>query len=309
MTSVLSIICPVRNEEESCQVLFNALILTRKRLKKKYGIDTELIFVDNASSDKTILKLQKLFADTSKVLILRHIRNLGMQNSLMTGIVNSKGDAVVVLQSDLQDPPQLVDQLVESWLKGNKYVITKMKKRNSGFFDTQSRNLGYLFLNLVAGVRVVRNAGDFWLIDKSIVTQIKDLRTPRPFFRTFIPSLTDVDEILMYDRKPRETGKTNFNWFGKYEFFIDAILSNPLRIISGFMIAGVFTFIISMASFVVAMFSIIPSITILRSVFFLIASLVVIQLSLVLEYLLRIYLDFPNTIGKTHSSEIIVRNS
>jgi glycosyltransferase involved in cell wall biosynthesis len=309
MAFVLSIICPVRNEEESCQVLFDALISTRMRLRKKYGINSEFIIVDNASSDKTILKLQNLFAGTSKVLILRHLRNLGMQNSLMTGIVNSKGDAVVVLQSDLQDPPQLVDQLVESWLKGNKYVITKMKKRNSGFFDTQSRNLGYLFLNLVAGVRVVRNASDFWLIDKSIVTQIKDLKTPRPFFRTFIPSLTDVDEILTYDRKPRENGKSNFNWFGKYEFFIDAILSNPLRIISGFMITGVSIFLVSVVFFVVAIFSLTPSVTILKSVCFLIASLIVIQLSLVLEYLLRIYLDFPNTIGKTHSFEITVRNS
>ena len=204
---------------------------------------------------------------------------------------HSAGDAAIVLQFDLQDPPELIQEMLRRWKAGELYIVTKIKKRNSGFVDSLSRRLGYVFVNLVAGVKVLSNSGDFWLIDRRIVNQINSFEVVRPFFRTLIPSLIPASSVIYYDRNPRVKGKSNFNFIGKYEFFLDAILSDIRRI-------SLLTFILCGISISVAFILLIlrliglsiPLVTVivlgLTSIFFFLQGIIV-------EIVWRIYSDSP----------------
>ena len=232
MAKLISVICPARNETDSVNILADAIRQIRQETFNNFGdeITLEFIIVDNASNDDTLEKVQLKLLNDPKIKIVKHVRNLGLQNSILTGLRYSVGDAAIVLQFDLQDPPELIQEMLHRWKAGEFYIVTQIKKRNSGFFDSLSRRLGYVFVNLVAGVKVLPNSGDFWLIDRRIVNQINSFEVVRPFFRTLIPSLIPADSVIYYDRNPRVKGKSNFNFMGKYEFFLDAILSDIRRI-------------------------------------------------------------------------------
>jgi glycosyltransferase involved in cell wall biosynthesis len=306
--AIFSIVIPARNEvtlipnlSRACSKLEH-LFATHEHLSDH---SIEFVFVDNASDDGTWEELVKVFGTASSVKLIQHTVNMGLQNSIMTGLINAGGDAVIVLQSDLQDPPEIVIEMAELWLSGNKYVTTQINKRNSGFIDRHSRNLGYLILNLAAGVNVLKNSGDFWLIDRSIVNKIKIQDFRRPFFRTLLPKIQPVDYIIKYDRMPRTVGKSNFDFLGKYEFFLDAIFSDPRRMMmlmsvgalvgmtlfgTLFVVAGILVYV---PSHFVAI-STLRTVAILGVILFCISG-VVLGIGLILEMLWRIYSDFTET--------------
>ena len=306
MVKKVSIICPARNEFDSVNALVNAIRSIRKLAYLQFGdvVKLDFIIVDNASSDGTVPQLLTELETDENIQILSHVRNLGLQNSILTGLMNSKSDAAIVLQFDLQDPPDLVITMIQKWLTGTEYIVTKIRRRNSGYLDSIIRTIGYTFLNFVAGVKILANSGDFWLIDRKIIDQVLASAGLRPFFRTLIPRFKSPDEIIVYDRLKRASGKSNFDLLGKYEFFIDALLSDPRRILAVSMLCSTMLFLA--AGILIAIPFTHQKIGLTLLSVWLLASLILIFLGLILEFIWRMYTEGTSSSqSKTHQMKII----
>jgi dolichol-phosphate mannosyltransferase len=222
----------VYNEEIIIPELTDVLKSLEDSIQKTFQsqVKLEFIFIDNFSVDNTITKLLEMKQGIrSEMKIYQHPTNLGFQNSILTGLRMSQGNAAAILQADLQDPPELLNVMIENWLKGHKYVATKMNSRKSSYIDRISRLLGYLLLKLFSSTKIQINSGDFWLIDRSVINQIIVINPKFPFFRILLPTLKSKDLVLKYDRVRRVKGESKFDFFSKYEFFIDALLSDLRR--------------------------------------------------------------------------------
>jgi glycosyltransferase involved in cell wall biosynthesis len=309
MSKLISVICPARNEVDSVIELTEAIRQIRQETAKNFHGDLtlEFIIIDNASNDDTLVNVQQKLLNEPGIRIIKHVRNLGLQNSILTGLRHSKGDAAVVLQFDLQDPPVLIQEMLRRWRMGELYITTQIKKRNSGFLDSAARRLGYIFVNLLAGVKVLPNSGDFWLIDRKIINQINSFEVARPFFRTLIPSLIPASSVISYDRKPRVRGKSNFNFMGKYEFFLDAILSDIRRIsLLTFILSG-FTFLISLVFVILKVIGF--SISIWGIVFVWFSSVFFFLQGMSVEIVWRLYSDSPLRFDAYDRNIQIIRES
>jgi len=302
---LVSIIIPARNEEVTIVDLRFAISELITASSSVDGITLEFIVIDNASTDQTWLVLQELLGDFQQVHLYRHVRNMGMQGSILSGLKLAKGQAAVILQSDLQDPPELIFEMIEEWRLGANFVATKIRNRNSNFLDRTSRTLAYLFLNSLSAVKIQPNAGDFWLIDRKIIDQLILENTLRPFFRTAIPKIQNADATIVYDRRKRKGGNSNFNFIGKYEFFVDALLSDARKF-------SMLFFLFSLCLAGTSMFLLLVSVPVLISspperihhfaaIFSisgaagLLVSAVLFPISLVIEYVQRVYSDLTVT--------------
>ena len=257
---LISIVTPVFNEEENVQFYFDSINAAIKNLEDKYNF--EFIITDNNSSDSTL----KLFSDICKkdhrLKIFKLSKNYGYQKSLWTGICQSSGDAVIPIDCDLQDPPELISQFIKHWENNNKIVYGVRKSRKEKFLSTRQivdlpmlRNFFYFIINKISDDKIPKNAGDFMLIDKVIVNHVKNIFDHNIYLRGVIFSLGYKKESIYYDRKIRQKGKTKFHFSKSLKLAIDGIVglsALPLRIAS---ITGI----------------IISTITMLLSIFFILS--------------------------------------
>jgi glycosyltransferase involved in cell wall biosynthesis len=223
---IISLVAPVYNEADSLSDLFSALAQIRESLFN-LGFLLEVLLVDNHSSDNSwkqiCLWASELSSDCYKVAI-RHPENLGMQNSLITGIRHSRGDVIVVMQSDLQDPPHLVVEMVKLWSEGAKIVFSKIKKRNGDLFSRLGSWLFYRLLRIASSHPVQKDSSDFYLFDSSFKdTVIKESGTT-PFIRHTLSSLDARKSIIPYERLERSVGRSKFNLRSRLSFGATALI-------------------------------------------------------------------------------------
>ena len=219
-------IIPTFNEVLNLPILIRELEDLKVTLLQKSGLELEIVFVDNNSLDGSSKLFRELANQSDWIKIIRHKYNRGLQQSIRTGIVHSTGDAVLVYQSDMQDPLELIPLLFEHWQSGAKYVATKIIKRNSGLVDGLVRSLGYLILRFFSRVKTISNSTDFWLIDAELGRSVLLSTNLRTFFRMDLLEICMPDIVIPYERKKRSKGNSNFNFDLKYEFFLDALLSD-----------------------------------------------------------------------------------
>jgi glycosyltransferase involved in cell wall biosynthesis len=312
---LISVIIPAKNEMDSLEDLGVVLEFLNKQalIDKKFRF--EFLVIDNASTDQTWQVLNTLFGKKKHIRLLRNTLDLGLQRSILKGLIACKGDAAVVLQSDMQDPPELILKMIDSWLHGASYVSTKIVKRNSSFLDRWTRTLAYIFLNFLAGVKIESNSGDFWLIDRSIIQQLVFNTSLRPFFRTAIPRIMPPNELLEYERNPRLRGKSNFNFIGKYEFFLDALLSDARKFSMLMFMTALTIFSVSVVDLIIALPILLSNpaerihhfafIFCVLGVVGFVVSLILFPITLITEYIQRIYSDQANLVSeKTHLEEV-----
>lgn len=312
---LVSIIIPARNEEMTVLDLRTAISEMIYKSKSTHEVSLEFIVIDNASNDQTWVKLQEFLGDLEQVHLYRHVRNMGMQGSILSGLKLANGGAAVILQSDLQDPPELIFEMIDKWRNGADFVATKIQNRNSNFLDRTSRTIAYIFLNSLSAVKIQSNAGDFWLIDRKIIDQLILENTLRPFFRTAIPKIQSADETIVYDRRRRSGGNSNFNFLGKYEFFVDALLSDARKFS---MLFFLFTLCLAATSLILLIFSVLilvsnppdrihhyAAIFSISGAAGLFVSIILFPISLVIEYVQRVYSDLTVTRSESY---IVSRN-
>ena len=212
-------------------------------------IDYEVIVLDNASTDRTPLIAREFCERDARWKLLRYSRNFGVEASMMAGLDHASGDAVVVLFSDLQDPPELIPEFVRQWEEGFEVVVGVLRKRRDyRLLKTIGAKIAYWLIYTLSDCKIPPNATDFRLFDRKVVDALKILREPDRYLRGLVHWIGFRRSYVSYDRAPRHSGRSTAGLWYSVRFAVNAILSfsaKPLRlatILGGFVAAASFAY-------------------------------------------------------------------
>ncbi len=238
---LISIIVPVFNEEENTDPFYRAVKEQLDQISEHY--DYEFIFTDNRSTDSTFGHLTALAQSDERVKVARFSRNFGYQKSIFTGYCLAEGDCAIAMDCDLQDPPHLIHEFLAKWREGYEVVYGIRTSRKENWLMTQIRKGFYRLINLLADDHLPLNAGDFRLIDRKVLDNLKQLNDATLYLRGTIATLGFNQIGIPYDRAKRLRGKSKFGFHQMTSLALDGILNNsivPLRCATfiGFLISG-----------------------------------------------------------------------
>ncbi len=225
---LLSVIIPVLNEEQNISPLIKKLI----PVVSKYQY--EIIFIDDGSTDKTTDEIKKYAAKNQKIKLISFTRNFGHQMALAAGYQFAKGDCVVSLDADLQDPPEIIPQMIKKWQKGAKVVYAKREKREGeSFFKRITASLFYKVINFLSETPIPPEVGDFRLLDKSVVNFLNHLPERGRFLRGLVAWPGYKTDFVLFKRNKRFAGVTHYPLSKMINFAAEGIASfstKPLRL-------------------------------------------------------------------------------
>lgn len=228
---LITILVPVYNEEPNIRPLYEAVCAAMRDLEADYA--WELLFTDNHSEDRTFEILAELAAGDGRIRALRFSRNFGFQRSIYTGYVNARGDAVVQLDADLQDPPALIAEFVRHWEDGCDVVYGVRRGRHEGAMITGLRKVFYRTIDYLSEDRLPHDAGDFRLISRRVVDAIREVDDYHPYLRGMIAAFGYRQVGVPYDRDARHRGQSKFPLKALINLAVDGILAHsivPLRL-------------------------------------------------------------------------------
>jgi len=229
---LISLVMPVYNEEPNVDRAYAALTAIFQELPH---YDLEFVFTDNHSEDRTFEYLAALAKADSRVKVIRFTRNYGFQRSLLTAYRNASGDAAIQVDCDLQDPPELIPQFIALWEKGHDVVVGLRRRREEPALLTLGRRLFYALLDRISDDPLTRDAGDFRLVDRSVIDRLKELNDYNPYVRGVVSSFAARETGIPYDRAPRLHGRSKFPVRKLVGFALDGIIGHsvlPLRLAS-----------------------------------------------------------------------------
>ena len=227
----ISIVTACYNEEENVIELINRVRKVMECYSSKY--DYEHIFIDNASEDKTVELLKSEASIDKRIKIIVNSRNFGHVRSPSYALLQAKGDAVISIVADLQDPPETIAKFIEKWEDGNDIVIAvKDKTEEVGLIST-IRSVYYKILHRLSEVRIFKNFTGFGLFDKKVIEALRLMDDPYPFFRGMLAEVGYKVYKLPYNQPSRVRGITKNNFYSLYDMGVLGIISNskvPLRL-------------------------------------------------------------------------------
>lgn len=227
---LISIIAPVFNEEDNVAPFYRAVQEELAKIAEYY--DYEFIFTDNRSQDQTFSRLKELARTDGRVRIVRFSRNFGYQKSIFTGYRFAKGDCAIELDCDLQDPPELLHDFIAKWKEGFEVVYGIRKSRKEGWLLTSARQWFYRVLRFLSDDSLPVDAGDFRLVDRKVLDQLKQLYDASPYLRGTIAGMGFNQIGIPYDRKERLRGHGKFSLANYASLAVDGVLNHsvvPLR--------------------------------------------------------------------------------
>lgn len=244
----ISILIPAYNEQEVLEHLYHRL---GKLANDNKSYEFEFLFVDDGSRDKT-LEIIKEYAETDKrVSYVSFSRNFGKEIAMIAGFDHVTGDATVIIDSDLQDPPELIPEMIKYWEKGYDDVYAKRNSREGEtWFKKASSRWFYKILQKSTSIPIQIDTGDFRLLDRRCIEALKQIRESQRYTKGMFSWIGFNKKEISYDRDPRIAGSSKWNYVKLFNFAIDGITSfttAPLRIssIMGFLISVIaFIFII-----------------------------------------------------------------
>ena len=228
---LISIVVPVLNEIGNLERVCARVEAVMMPLSS--GYDFEILFMDNHSDDGTFDEISRLSMKKPYIRAIRFSKNIGYQLSILNGLKAAEGDAIVQLDADLEDPPELIPVFISEWEKEIKVVYGIRLTRVENRFRTASRKAFYRFLNKISTDQIPLDAGDFRLIDRSVVDQLRNLNDQRPYLRGLISSLGFSQLGVPYRREERLWGKSKFPYQKMKDLAIDGIVNHsdlPLRL-------------------------------------------------------------------------------
>lgn len=232
MKPVISVVVPAYNEEEVLETSYGRLTAVLTGLNEPY----ELLFVDDGSRDRTEVMLEGLAKKDSCVKVIRFSRNFGHMAALTAGLDHAAGDAVVVIDADLQDPPELIPAMVAKWREGWDVVYGKRTKRQGeSRFKKTTAALYYRLLNKLTNVDIPLDTGEFRLIDRKVKDVLTGLTEHNRYMRGLISWIGFRQCAVEYVREGRFAGETKYSMKKMLELSINGIASfslKPLRFIS-----------------------------------------------------------------------------
>ena len=227
----ISIIVPAYNEEESIPYLEKRLVALMDNMK---NYEFEVLFVNDGSKDKTLELIKELRERDERFCYVNFSRNFGKEVAMIAGLDYATGDAVILIDADLQDPPELIPELVKYWEQGYDDVYAKRKSRKGEtFLKKFTSKMYYKVLQSLTNVEIQKDTGDFRLLDRRCVNALKKLRESQRCSKSIFSWIGYNKKEVLYDRDPRVAGKTKWNYKKLVDLAIDGITSfttSPLRI-------------------------------------------------------------------------------
>jgi dolichol-phosphate mannosyltransferase len=238
---LVTYVLPVHDEEETLQAFHDTLV---NATDKRPDLDVEFVYVDDGSRDGSLETLLGLRAGDDRVTVLSLSRNFGHQIAVTAGLdAAAHADAVVVMDTDLQDPPEVSLELIEAWESGVDVAYAQRRTRRDAPLKRGTAYAFYWLLSRLASVDIPRNVGDFRLMDRRVVAEVVRYREHDRFLRGIVAHVGFRQEAVPFDREPRHAGSSSYPWRTMLKLAADGILgfsTFPLRLISrlGVLISG-----------------------------------------------------------------------
>ena len=243
-TKKISVIIPVFNEEGSISELFNRLQTVLKQLK----ISSEIILVDDGSTDGTLPILQEFANRNNEIKLIIFSRNFGNQAAVSAGLNYCTGDCAIIIDADLQDPPELLPELIAKWQEGFEVVFAqRITRKGESLFKRMTASLFYRLLQKLTQVDIPPDTGDFRLIDRKVITTLNAMPEKNRFLRGMVSWTGFRQTGITYVREERFAGETKFPFFKMLKFALTGITSFsfiPLQL------ASYFGFLVSAGAFI-----------------------------------------------------------
>lgn len=247
---LISIVVPMYYEEKVADECYKRL----KKVMNDNNINYEFIFVNDGSKDRTFEILNKIAEKDNNTKIISFSRNFGHQIAVTAGVDKAKGDAVVVIDADLQDPPELIPKMIDLWNEGYKVVYAKRKKRKGeSFFKLFTAGMFYRILDKMTDIDIPLDTGDFRLMDRDVVNVLKTMKENNRFVRGMVSWVGFKQTPIEYERDERFAGETKYPLKKMIKFASDGIISfsaKPLKLMGSL---GVFCVSISLIIFLYAL--------------------------------------------------------
>ena len=257
----------------------------------------KIIFINDGSKDKTLEILESIALKDKNVKIISFSRNFGHQCAVTAGLNYVTGDAIVIIDADLQDPPELIPEMLKLWEQGNEVVYGKRKTREGeSKFKLLTAKMFYNTLNALSDVDIPKDTGDFRLVDRKVVEILNNMPEHNKFLRGLWGWIGFKQIAYEYERKERYAGKTKYPLKKMLKLASDGIMSfstKPLRLVGGLGIFSIFVSIMvliySVLSYIFKWNNITPGWTSLMVVMTFLGGMILISLWMLGEYIGRIY--------------------
>ena len=251
--SKISVVIPMYYEEEVVNECYNRL---EKVLINLENYEYEIIFVNDGSKDKTLELLTKIAKENKNVKVISFSRNFGHQAAVTAGLKFVTGDCILIIDADLQDPPELIPEMLKLWEEGNEVIYGERKSREGeSKFKLFTAKMFYKTLNSLSDVEIPKNTGDFRLVDRKVVDTINSMPEHNKFLRGLFSWVGYKQYAFEYERKERFAGKTKYPLKKMLKLAADGIIgfsTKPLKILGGL---GIISIIISFILLVYALLS------------------------------------------------------
>jgi dolichol-phosphate mannosyltransferase len=230
--SLVSVVSPVYQEEQGIEEFHRRLAATLTTLEPDF--DCEIVYVNDGSTDRSLELLQTIAAEDHRVRVVDLSRNFGHQVALSAGVDHARGDAVVVIDSDLQDPPEVIPEMIERWRKGFKVVYgVRVSRAGETRFKVWTSKVYYGLVDRVSEVPLPREAGDFRLLDRAVVDVLARMPERNRYVRGMVAWAGFAQCAVEYERDPRYAGDTKYTLRKMLHLAFDGITSfsdRPLRL-------------------------------------------------------------------------------
>ena len=235
---LISIVTPCYNEEENIDELYQRIVAVMNTLSYDY----EHICIDNASTDATVKKIKDIAAKDKRVKLIVNARNFGHIKSPYYGILQSRGDACILIASDLQDPPEMIVDFIKKWESGFKTVLAVKPESEESSVMFFLRKTYYRLISKISEVPLVKNATGAGLFDRAVINILRDIQDPYPYFRGLLCEIGFPIATVPFKQPIRQRGVTKNNFYTLYDIAMLGITNHskvPLRLMamSGFLLS------------------------------------------------------------------------
>lgn len=291
----LSIVIPMYYEEQVAKECYERVAKIMLSLKERY--ESEIIFINDGSQDKTLEILEEIAKENKNVKVVSFSRNFGHQAAVTAGLKYVTGDVILIMDADLQDPPELIPDMLKKWEDGYEVIYGKRKTREGeSAFKLLTAKAFYATLNKLSDIEIPKNTGDFRLVDRKVVDVVNSLPEHNKFLRGLFSWVGFKQYAYEYERKERLAGKTKYPLKKMLKLASDGIISfstKPLKIVGSLGILSVIISIVilvySILSFTFKWNNLAPGWTSLMCTMTFLGGIILISLWMIGEYIARIY--------------------
>ena len=251
---LVTILVPAYNEQDVLNMLYERLV---NIMNSNFKYDFEILFINDGSKDKTLDIIRNLREKDKRICYVNLSRNYGKETAMMAGFDYCKGDCLIILDADLQDPPELIPEMLKYWEEGYDDVYAKRRSRKGEtFFKKLTSKMYYKTLQSVTNIEIQKDTGDFRLLDRRCIEALKQLRESQRYTKGLFSWIGYKKKEILFDRDPRAAGKTKWNYRKLVGLSIDGLTSfttAPLRM------SAILGIIISLVGFLYMMVIIIKT--------------------------------------------------